>query len=55
MIYLAKREHEAIKAVVNYLWKDEEKNYEECNEEGKKKHIFNALKKLKRLASLPIL
>ena len=36
-----------IKAVIEYLWADEERHYEES--EDKENHIFNVLKRLKGL------
>lgn len=41
----------SIKTVVDYLWKDEEKDYEECLVSGKNvdNHIFKHLRKLKLL------
>ncbi len=46
---LTEKTEASIKTVVDYLWNDEEKNYEEClATDGKvENHIFNSLKNLK--------
>lgn len=36
-----------LKTLLDYMWKDEEKNFEECN--YSKEHIFRIMLKLKRL------
>lgn len=46
---LTEENEASIKTVVDYLWKDEERNYEEClaTDEKVENHIFEHLRKLK--------
>lgn len=54
MIYLSKREAHAIVKIVDYLYDDEEKHYDELRLSGEdvKGHIFNDVKILKRLSNV---
>lgn len=40
-----------LKVVLEYLWEDEQKHYEECrfNEENTDSHIFNSLRNIKKI------
>ena len=38
-----------IKTLVDYLWKDEEKHFEETGSSDKENHIFSVLRRLKEL------
>lgn len=42
---LSEEQREDIKCVVNYLWRDEKRHYEES--EDKSNHIFSVIKRLK--------
>jgi len=52
MIYLTKKEHQAIKSIYQYLVIDEKKHFEESG--NPKEHIFRSLLAIKRLANLEI-
>lgn len=43
------RKNELTKQIINYLYKDEEKHYEEFDKDKPKDHIFLKLKELKQL------
>lgn len=34
-------------SIVEYLWNDEKRHYEECDNTGKRNHIFHVLKRVK--------
>lgn len=40
-------EREAIKAILDYMWEDESRDYHEQDEEGRENHIFNHLQTLR--------
>lgn len=43
------RERMALEAVVDYLWDDESRDYDEQDEHGKDNHILNSLQVLKEM------
>jgi hypothetical protein len=43
-----KEEKEHLLKVLNYMWANERKHYEESDKEGRREHIFKSLKLLKR-------
>lgn len=46
---ITKAQKDDIKKLVDYLWKDEEKHYEETAAEERARHIFTILRRLKQL------
>jgi len=41
---MSKETREHLHKVLEYLWKDEQRHYEECDEEGRDNHIFVSMK-----------
>ena len=46
MLTLTHNETEALQAVVRYLYRDEEKHFEECSATEREDHIFTSVRRL---------